>query len=141
MRVLGDQEAAQQEARDDQQEDRQQRGEDGLHGLRPARRRKPREPVERALQDEDGGVLVDHLGALRAAHVGGDQVALDRGGREPLVPQADRQRGQLGEIARKGARRLRARTFRAVHVDRQAEHEAGRVALGGEREHGVARRP
>ena len=70
-----------------------------------------REAVERALQDEGRGVLVDHLGALRAAHVGGDQVALDRGGREPLVPQRDRQCGELGEVARERAGRLRARAF------------------------------
>ena len=53
------------------------------------------------MQDEDRRVLVDHLGAFGAARVGGDQLALDRRGREPFVPQADRQRGELFEIARK----------------------------------------
>ena len=37
-----------------------------------------RQPVERALQDEDRGVFVDHLGAPGAAHVHADQFALDR---------------------------------------------------------------
>src|SRR5215510_14661187 len=99
----------------------------------PSRRlaRDPCEPVERALQDEGGGVLVDHLGALLAARIGLDQDALDRDGREPLVPQTDRQLGHPRKVARKRARRLRARPFAAVHVDGQAKHEACRLALGG----------
>src|SRR5262245_48758189 len=40
-----------------------------------------REPVERALQDEYRGVLIDDLGAPRAGCVGGDQFALDCRGR------------------------------------------------------------
>ena len=59
-----------------------------------------------------------------AADVGGDQVALDRGGGQPLVPERDRKLGQAREVAREGAGRLRARPLAAVHVDRQAEHEA-----------------
>ena len=47
---------------------------------------------------------------------------------------ADRQRGQLREVAGEGAGRLRARTLAAVHVDRQAEHEADRAPLRRERE-------
>jgi hypothetical protein len=35
------------------------------------------EPVERALQDEHRGVLVDHFGAAGAADVHPDQFALD----------------------------------------------------------------
>ena len=88
--------------------------------------RRLRQPVERALQDEDRGVFVDHLGAPGAAHVHADQFAFDRDGGEPLVPQRDRQIGELGKIAGEGAGRLRARAFAAVHVDRQAEHEAAR---------------
>src|SRR3954453_1073491 len=61
------------------------------------------QPVERALQDVGGRMLVDDFGAPGSAHIGGDEVALDRGGRQPLVPQADRQRGQLRQIARKCA--------------------------------------
>jgi hypothetical protein len=40
-------------------------------------RREPRQAIERALQDEGGGVLVDHLRAFRAADVGSDEVALN----------------------------------------------------------------
>ena len=68
------------------------------------------------MQNEGGGVLVDHRRAFLTAHVGCNEIALDRGGGEPLVPQRNRQIGELGEIAREGAGRLRARTFRAVHV-------------------------
>ena len=47
----------------------------------------------------------------------------------------------LREIAREGAGRLRARALAAVHVDRQAEHEADGLALGRERQEARARRP
>ena len=40
----------------------------------------------------------------------------------------------FGEIAGEGARRLRARAFAAVHVDRQAEHEADAAPLRGQRQ-------
>ncbi len=92
------------------------------------------QPVERALQDEDRGVLVDHFGAPGAADIHADQLALDRRGRQPLVPERDWQRGELGEVPRKGAGRLRARALAAVHVDGKAEHEADRLALGRDRE-------
>ena len=49
--------------------------------------------VERALQDIDGGVLIDDGGAFLSAHIGGDQRAFDRGGRQTLVPERDRQIG------------------------------------------------
>ena len=75
-------------------------------------------------------MLVDHLGAAGAANVHADQFALDGGGRQPLVPQRDGKAGEVGEIAGKGAGRLRARALAAVHVDRQAEHEADGVAFG-----------
>jgi len=41
----------------------------------------PREPVESALQDESGGVLVDNRSTLAAADVGRDQLPLYRSGR------------------------------------------------------------
>src|SRR5262252_3546985 len=69
------------------------------------------EAVERALQDEDRRVLVDHLGAAGAADVIRNQLALDGRGREPLVPERDRKIGQTGEITGKGAGRLRAWPF------------------------------
>ena len=89
------------------------------------------EPVERTLENEGGGMLIDHRLALGAARVGLDQRALDRGRRQPLVPERDRQFGQLRKVAGEGARRLRARSFAAVHIDRQAEHETDGVAFGG----------
>ena len=87
------------------------------------------QPVERALQDIGGGMLVDHRGALGAAGVGGEQFALDRRGGQALVPEPDRQAAQPGEIAGEGAGRLGARAFAAVHVDGQAQHQADRLAL------------
>ena len=57
------------------------------------------EAVERALQNEDSGVLVNDLGAAVAAHVGFNQAALDSGRRQALIPKCDRQFGQFGKIA------------------------------------------
>ena len=37
--------------------------------------------------------------------------------------------GEFGKISRESAGRLRARALAAVHVDGQAEHEAGGIAL------------
>src|SRR5258707_7365313 len=91
------------------------------------------ESIERALQHEDRSVLVDHGLAPVATRIGGNQLALDRRGGEPLVPERDWQLGEPREVARKRARRLRARTFAAVHVDGQAKHEGDRPALGRER--------
>ena len=65
----------------------------------------PLEAIERALQDEDRGVLVDYGLAPAAACIGSDQLALDRRGGEPLVPECDWQFGQSNEVARERARR------------------------------------
>src|SRR5437773_8730750 len=54
-------------------------------------------------------MLVDHLGAAGAGDVHADQFALDGRRREPFVPQRDGKAGEVGEIAGKGAGRLRAR--------------------------------
>ena len=99
------------------------------------------QPVQRALQDEDRGVFVDHLRAAGAAHVHADQFALDRGGGQPLVPQRDGEIGEFGKIAGEGAGGLRARSLAGVHVDGQAEHEADGVALARRWRSGARHRP
>src|SRR5439155_14028729 len=98
------------------------------------RQRAPRQPIERTLENESGSVLIDDFGAAGARHIRRDQLALDCGGGQPLVPKRDRKIGQPREIAGKGARRLRTRPFAAVHVDGQAENEGDRLSLGGQRE-------
>src|SRR3974390_23476 len=94
----------------------------------------PFKPIERALQAEGGGVLIDPRCTLLTTDIGGNQLAFDRGGGQPLIPQRDRQLAKLGEIARKGAGCLRARAFAAVHVDGKPEYEAGGRTLGRQRE-------
>ena len=79
-------------------------------------------------------MLVDHGLSFAAADIVGNQFALDGGGREPLVPQRNRQGGDLFKIAREGAGRLRAGAFAAVHVDWQPKNKAGGAPLGGERQ-------
>ena len=85
----------------------------------------PRHAVERTLEDVGGRHLVDDLAAALAAGIGVDQRAGDGGGRQALVPEEYGQRGQLAEVAGEGAGRLDARALGAVHVERQAEHQAG----------------
>ena len=53
-------------------------------------------------------MLIDHRGALFAADVRFDQLALDGGGRQALIPKRDRQVGELAKVARESSRRLRA---------------------------------
>ena len=62
------------------------------------------EPVERALQDESRGVLIDHRGALGTRHVRRDELTLDRRSGEPFVPQRDWKIGQARQVAREGPR-------------------------------------
>jgi hypothetical protein len=90
------------------------------------------QPVECALQDISGGVLVDHRLAAGAACIRLDESALNCRGRQPLVPKRDRKFREPREITGKGAGRLHARTFGPVHVDRQSEHETDDVPLAGE---------
>ena len=87
------------------------------------------QPVQRALQDVGGGDVVDDLGPAAARGVGLEQRAFGRDGRQPLVPEADRQVGQAREVAGEGAGRLAARTLGAVHVARQAQDRAADPAL------------
>src|SRR5262249_4324913 len=93
--------------------------------------------VERSLQDEGGSVLIDHGSTLPAADVGGNQFPLHRDGRKPLIPQSNRQFGELGEIAGEGAGRLRARALAAIHIDWQAKHESDGGAFTRKLEHAL----
>ena len=58
-----------------------------------AGRAKPAKPVKGALQDIGGRHLVDDLRAPGARNVVGDERPGDDGGREPLIPEDDRQIG------------------------------------------------
>ena len=77
-------------------------------------------------------MLIDDGLALLAACVGLNERALDRRSRQALVPKRNRQIGQLSQIAGKRAGRLRARTFAAIHVQRQSKHETDNTPLLGE---------
>ena len=89
-----------------------------------------RQPVKRALQNVDGRVLVDtrarRLARLMSAAISSrSTAAVDSRSSQKAIGSV----GQLRQVAREGARRLRARSFGAVHVDRQTEHEADRAAF------------
>src|SRR5271155_5609807 len=102
------------------------------------------EIIETALQDVGGGDAVDDFGAALAGHVGGDYLALARGGRQPLVPQRHRQIAERHEIAGELARRLGARAVAAGQGERQADHEpadAVRVDQREEPRHVIAKAP
>jgi hypothetical protein len=88
------------------------------------------------LQDEGGGHLVDHLAAPFAAGVGVNERAGDGGGRQPFVPEDDRQRGEAAKVADEGTGRLDARSFRSVHVERQADDQSGDPMFGGQLQQG-----
>jgi len=74
------------------------------------------QPIERALQDEDRGVFVDHQ-ARRARLMSARSNRARRRRWRAARPQRDGEIGEFGEIAGKGAGGLRARAFAGVHVD------------------------
>ena len=57
-----------------------------------------------------------------------DQEPLDGAGRQPFVPEGDVDRLDAVQIAGEGAARLGPRPLRAVHVQRQADHQPRRLA-------------
>ena len=81
-------------------------------------------------QPERSGQRVLTLGgidarlAFRARHVCFDHRPFGGMGRQPFVPEADRQFGKLFKIAYEGAYRLGPRPFGAVHVARQPDYDA-----------------
>ena len=80
--------------------------------------------VEPALEDELRGHLIDDLVALGPGEVRFEQGALGRHGGQPLVQNSTGSpsdcAGRVGELARG----LGARALAAIHVERQAHHEA-----------------
>ena len=74
-----------------------------------------RKPVERALQDEGRRRRIYHDLPLLPAHVAGKKLALGRHGGQTLIPEDAGQRRVRRERAHEGPRRLRPRTFAAIH--------------------------
>ena len=66
---------------------------------------------------------------MSAGSVRLDHEPVGRHGGPTFVPQLDGQTQSLRQVAREGAARLRARPFRSIHVERQAEHETKDLAL------------
>ena len=90
--------------------------------------------VQRRLQHPCGGHAIDHPRPFAAAKIGlFDQEPADRRGGQPLVPDRGGQAGHRGQRHRPIARRLCGRTDRAVHRQRQADHQAARAFLAGDR--------
>jgi hypothetical protein len=67
--------------------------------------------------------------ALLPGDVEFDHLALHCHGRQPLVPERDRQVAQPQQVLGEGSHRLAARPFAAIHVDRQADHQPGDDAV------------
>ncbi len=74
--------------------------------------------VEGALEDVGGGEFVDEVAAAAARGIGRHECARDRGGGQALVPESGRNLDGLQQVGGKGADRLAAPAFGAVHVDR-----------------------
>ncbi len=75
------------------------------------------------LQDVARRHLVDDVGALAAGRIGFQKGAFGGGGGPTLVPEGDGEVPELEEIGGELADRLAARALRAVHIDRQADHQ------------------
>ena len=86
------------------------------------------------MKDIGSGQLVDDLAPLGPRHISLDQGPCYRRRRPALVPECDGQVGLLAEVADKGAGRLHARAFGSVHVERQADDDAGDSVAGNQRQ-------
>ncbi len=75
------------------------------------------------MQDVSRRHAVDHLGAPLARCIGLDEMALDRLGRQPLVPEDDGHLDQAGKVAREGPRRLGARSLRPIEIKGKADYQ------------------
>jgi len=78
-------------------------------------------------------MLVDHFGAPGAGSCpfqfsSRSTAAVDSRSSHSAIPRSV----SLEKLRAEGAGRLRARSFAGVHVDGQAQHEADRVAPGGD---------
>ena len=90
--------------------------------------------VEAALEEVGGGDAVDDLGAAFPGHVVGDHLAGHRRGRQPLVPERNRQVAQRQHVAGELAHGLGARAVAAGKAQRQPDNEAADAMLVGQRE-------
>ena len=97
-------------------------------------RAEPAQPVERSLENEGGRHSIDGSRALGTGDVQRDQRPGDGSCRKPFIPKDARARRKRTKIAREGARRLRARTFRSIHIERQADDERRGVKFIHERD-------
>src|SRR5664279_3465563 len=100
-----------------------------------------RTSVEPTLQDDGGGHFVDHLLALGARHVGGQQDFFGLDGAEAFVNKLDRQSQSGLQLVGKNPRTLGGWAFVAFRIHGQAQHDAigarffGRSADGVEIAH------
>ncbi len=97
-------------------------------------RPKNTQPVERSLENECGRHPIDGSRALGTGDVQRDKRTGDGHGRKPFIPKDARARRKRPKIAHEGAGRLRARTFRSIHVERQADDERRGVKFIHERD-------
>ncbi len=77
------------------------------------------QPVQHTLQDIAGGDVINNLGATFSGRIRLKQGFFGGHRAQPFIPEPDGQIAQPIEIAGKGAGRLAARAFGAVHVARQ----------------------
>ena len=89
--------------------------------------------VQGALQYISGRHFVDDLRAPGARNIMSDERPRHDCGREPLIPEYDRQTGPLRQIVSESSRRLRAGTVASFEIERQPEDDTGDVELGEDR--------
>jgi hypothetical protein len=88
--------------------------------------------VEKALEDEGGGYLVDDGAMLRSGSASLIQNVVRFAGGEALVPQVDGQAREFGETGGKGLGFGGLGTGRAGQMKRVADHNSGDVEAAGE---------
>lgn len=87
--------------------------------------------VEKALEDESGGYLIDDGTMLPAGVAGFVENLVRFAGREALVPQVDGQAGQFGEAGGKRLGLGRLKTGVTCQMKRIADHNCGDIEATG----------
>lgn len=92
--------------------------------------------VEEALQNKDGGHLVDDGAVFGPGASGGVQMAVGFGGGEALVPEVDRETGFIAQSLRKGLGLGGLGTLISGHVEGIANDDLGAAVFADEAHQG-----
>jgi hypothetical protein len=81
--------------------------------------------IQKRLQDQRGGNLVDHVAVVLAGVAGFIQNLVSLSGGQALIPEMNGETGQFSQFGGQGLRLLRLRTWLARKVNGISNHDGG----------------